>query len=105
MKLGRAARFKTNTVVYSNLSLLHVDRDHLASPGHRVVEVVAELDGELVLPRRQLAVEHVLAVAEVHPRRRAFDDRLARREAVLIDADVIVRHPWTGFLQVAWRDG
>src|SRR5207253_2253051 len=98
MKLGRAARFKTNTVVYSKtgtkglgdlgptniaaswlrsppvpqspspplVGSLDVDSDDLARPGHRVVQIVAELDGELVLARRQLTVEHVLAVAEVH---------------------------------------
>src|SRR5690349_7303211 len=54
-----------------------VDRDDLAGPGHRVVLVVAELEGQLVLSRRELRLEHVLAVAEMDPRRRALDDVLA----------------------------
>ena len=40
----------------------------------------------------------------MHPRRRALDDRLARREAALIDADVIVGHAGTRFFQIARRN-
>src|SRR5215468_4286968 len=40
--------------------LLDVDRDHFARPGHRVVEIVAQLQRELVLARCELTVEDVL---------------------------------------------
>ena len=82
------------------MRLFDRDGDHLAGARHGVVQVVAKLQRELVLARGQLAVEHVLAVAEMHPRRRALDDVLAGRQAVLIDADVVVRDAGTRFLQV-----
>src|SRR5439155_24601923 len=47
--------------------LLYIYRDRLTRARQRVVQVVAELQRQLVLARRQLAVEHVLAVTEVHP--------------------------------------
>ena len=75
---------KTNTYRCTRMRLFHRHRDHLAGARQGVVQVVAKLQRELVLPGRQLHVELVLAVAEVHPRRRALDDVLAGREAVLI---------------------
>src|SRR3954451_11593863 len=71
--------------------LLDRHGDFLARAGNRVVQIVAELQRELVLARRELRVEHVFAVAEVDPRRRAFDDVLPGRQAALVDPDVIVR--------------
>src|SRR5256885_5098290 len=71
-----------------------VDGDGLAQPFACPVQIVTELQGQLVLAWRQLHVDFGFAVAEVHPRRRAFDDGRARREAVLIDADVMVPHAW-----------
>src|SRR5947208_5273860 len=83
------------------LPLLHVDGNHLTRAGHCVVQVVAELQRELVLAGRQLAVEHVLAVAEVDPRRSAFDDVLAGGQAILVDADVIMRDAGARLLRIA----
>src|SRR5439155_16832910 len=47
--------------------LIHVHRDHLTRARQGVVQVVAELQRELVLSGRQLAVELGFALAEVHP--------------------------------------
>ena len=96
MKLSRVETAKTNTHrVYKDRGYLTVTVITWQAPGMRVVQVVAELQRELVLARGQLPVEHVLAVAEVDPRRRALDDVLAGRQTVLIDADVVVRHAGT----------
>src|SRR5204863_9823682 len=67
--------------VWSGLELFHGDRNHLTRTGHRVVQIVAELEGELVLSRCELGVEHVLAVAKMDPRRRPFHDGLPGRQA------------------------
>src|SRR5688572_32395154 len=59
----------------SGYRLLHVDRNRVAEPLDRAMEVVADLERQAMLPRRQLHIDDVLAVAEVHPRRGAGDRR------------------------------
>ena len=53
------------------------------------MQVVAKLQRQPVLAGRELHVDDVLAVPEVHPRSRSRDDG-ARREAVGVDRHVMV---------------
>src|SRR4029079_8564632 len=57
---------------------------------HRIVQIVAKLQRELVLAWGELHVNLRVAFAEMNPRRRALDDRLAWLETSGIDPDVIV---------------
>src|SRR5262245_53426763 len=68
-----------------------VDGNRLAEPRHRGVLVVANLQRQLVLARRQLHVDLVLSVAEVDPWRRLRDD-CPRRQAIGVDRDMVVPH-------------
>src|SRR5688500_12627541 len=67
-------RRKSNTRVYKTEALFHGDRDDRARVRHRIMQVVRQLQRQLVLPGRELRVENIFAVAEMDPRRRAFDD-------------------------------
>ena len=71
-------------------TLRHRDVDRLAEPGHRRVPVVTRLHDQLVRTRRQLHVDDVLPVAEMHPRIGLRNDR-AGRQAVGINAEMEVR--------------
>ena len=70
-------------------SLSDVDGDRRAQPFDRAVEIVAHLQRQPVLARGQLHLDDVLAVTEMHPRRRARDGR-TRRQAIGVDADVVM---------------
>src|ERR1700676_5135600 len=72
------------------LLFLDVHGNHGARAGQRIVQVIAELKGELVLAWRQLRVELGLPVAEMDPGRSALHDGLAGRQTTLIDADMKV---------------
>ena len=67
----------------------YVDRDGRAEPFLGPMQVVAKLQRQPVLPRRQLHVDDVLAIAEMHPWRRPGNHGV-RRKAVRIDAHVVV---------------
>ena len=74
---------------YFAASFLDVDRDRRAESLLRTVQVVANLEREPMLAGRELHVDDVLAIAEVHPWRRPRD-HCSGREAVCIDCDVVV---------------
>ncbi len=83
---------------------LDIDSDRLAQIVAGFVEVVAQLQSQLVLSRRKLHVDLGAARSEVHPRGRALDDCHSWRQAILIDADVMMSHPRPSRLDRAFRD-
>src|SRR5262249_49101921 len=76
--------------VRSPSSFSNRNGDRLTQSLAGLVQIVTQLQRELVRARRQLHVDFGFAVAEMHPCRRAFYDRGSRRQAVLIDADVMM---------------
>jgi hypothetical protein len=73
-----------------------VHRDRRAEPFDRPVKVVTDLQRQPVLAWRQLHIDDVLAVAEMHPRRGARDGRPGG-QAVGVDTHVVVAKVRPGF--------
>src|SRR5262245_63153675 len=81
---------------WHRVSLLRdVHRNRRAQAWHRVMQVVAQLKGQLVLSRGQLHVHFGVAFSEMHPLGCAFHNRGFRLQEVLLDADVIVSKAWS----------
>src|SRR5215471_4848801 len=76
---------------WHRVSLLRdVHRNRRAQAWHCVMQVVAQLQGQLVLSRGQLHVDLGISLSEMNPLGGAFHDRRSRLQAVLINAHVIV---------------
>src|SRR5262249_8184439 len=87
---------------WHRVSLLRdVHRNRRAQAWHRVMQVVAQLKGQLVLSRGQLHVDVGIAFSEMNPLGGAFHNRRSRLQAVLIDAHVIVADAWPRRLHVS----
>src|SRR5215467_9842876 len=87
---------------WHRVSLLRdVHRNRRAQACHRVMQVVAQLQGQLVLSRGQLHVHFGVAFSEMHPLGCAFHNRGSRLQTVLLDAYVIVADAWPRRLDVS----
>src|SRR5262245_35908415 len=89
---------------WHRVSLLRdVHRNRRAQALHRVMQVVAQLQGQLVLSRGQLHIHLGIAFPEMNPLGRALHDRLSRLQAVLFHSHVIVADAGPRGFHVALR--
>src|SRR5262245_16806826 len=82
-----------------NYSRCDVDGDRRTESRQRGVFVVADLEGELVLSGRQLHLDLILAIAEVHPGRRLGNNG-ARRQTIGVNGHMVMADAGAGGLHV-----